>query len=192
MNRESYIRELRASLAGLPDEDKQEIAADYDEHFRVGIAEGKSEEEIARSLGSPRAIGRSFRIDSMIEADEGRRAATVMRAVFATMSLGFFNVVILLGPFVGVLAVVVSLWAVAASIGLSGVGVVLAVIAKPILPAYITTGGFHPAFLIFAGIGLAALGVLAGIGMWHLSKWVVKIVGKYVQMNVRIVTNRRG
>ncbi len=192
MNKESYLRELRTSLEGLPEKEKVEIVADYDEHFRAGSEEGKSEEEIARSLGNPRSIGRSFRIDSMIQETEGRSATAVLRAVFATLSLGFFNVVVVLGPFVGILAVVVSLWAVAASIGLSGLGVVLAVIAQPILPAYITTGGFHPVFLIFAGIGLAALGVLAGIGMWQLTKWVVRMIGKYVQFNVRIVSNRRG
>ncbi|HUX21207.1 MAG TPA: DUF1700 domain-containing protein [Spirochaetia bacterium] len=191
MNKEQYLRELYDSLDGLTEQDKREIASDYEEHFRAGIAEGKGEEEIARSLGNPRSIGKSYRIDSMIGEGSSATAVGVLRAVFATLSLGFFNIVIVLGPFIAVVAVVVSLWAVAASIGLSGVGIVFGVIARPIFPAYLSTGGFHPAFLIFAGIGLAALGVLAVIGMWQLSKWVVRVVGKYVQLNVRIVSNRR-
>lgn len=191
MNREQYLRELVASMEGIPEEERREIASDYEEHFRIGVSSGKSEEEIARALGNPRSIGQSYRIDSMLEGSDGPKAAAVLRAVFATMSLGFLNVVVVLGPLVAVVGVVVSLWAVAASVGLSGVGLVLGVLAQPILPAYITTGGFHPAFLVFVGIGLAALGLLAILGMWRLSRWVVRLIARYVQLNVRIVTNKR-
>lgn len=191
MNREQYLRELVTSMEGMGEQEKKEIAADYEEHFRIGVSSGKSEEEIARALGNPRSIGKSYRIDAMLEGPESPGAASVLRAVFATMSLGFFNIVVVLGPFVAIVAVVASLWAVAASVGLSGVGLVLGAIARPILPAYITTGGFHPAFLGFAGVGLAALGLLSILGMWQLSKWVVRLIGRYVQLNVRIVTNKR-
>lgn len=191
MNKERYLRELADSLGKMPEEEKSEIIGDYEEHFRAGAADGKGEEEIARSLGSPYSIGRSFHIDAMLEDSQGQSAATVTRAVFASLSLGFLNAVIVLGPFIAVIAIVVSLWAIALSIGLSGVGVFLAAIARPLFPHYIMTGGLQPVFLVFAGIALAAIGVLALIGMWQLTKWVVRLIGSYVQLNVRIVTNRR-
>lgn len=190
MKRDDYLRELRRSLQGIAEEEKSEIVSDYEEHFRVGSSRGKSEEEIARSLGSPRTIGHSYRIDSMLGGGEPATAASVLRAVFATTSLGFFNIVIVLGPFVALVAVMISLWAAAASIGLSGLALVLGVIAQPIFPAYISTGGFHPIVLVFAGIGLAALGVVVAIGMISLSRVVLRMVGSYVRLNVRIVKNR--
>lgn len=191
MNREDYLRELVTSMKGLPEEEKKEIAADYDEHFRVGVSSGKSEADIAQELGNPRAIGRSIRIDSMLDDSGSRDTSAVVRAVFAAMSLGFFNVVLVVGPFFALVAVVVSLWAVAAAIGLSGIGLVLGVAALPIFPGQLTTWGFNPAFVLFAGIGFAAVGLLAGIGMYHLTKWVAMIIAKYVRINARIVSNRR-
>lgn len=190
MKKDDYLRELRRSLQGTAEEEKSEIVSDYEEHFRVGLSRGKSEEEIARSLGSPRTIGRSYRIDSMLGDGVHATVAEVLRAVFATTSLGFFNIVIVLGPFVALVGVMVSLWAAAASIGLSGLALVLGVIAQPIFPAYVSTGGIHPIVLVFGGIGLAALGVVAVIGMVSLSRVVVRMVGSYVRLNVRIVKNR--
>lgn len=191
MNRERYLQELGEQLGEMPERERDEILADYEEHFRAGVDAGKSEEEIARSLGSPRQIGKSFRIDAMLDESQGRSAAAVLRAVFASLSLGFFNVVVVLGPFAAVAAIVVALWAAAVSIGLSGVGVVVAAIAHPFFPGFVVTGGLHPLFLVPAGIAVAAIGLLTLIGMWQLTKWVVRIAGKYVQLNVRIVTNRR-
>lgn len=191
MNRERYLQELGEQLTGISEQERIEIISDYDEHFRAGEEAGKSEEEIARSLGNPRQIGRSHRIDAMLDETNGRSAAAVLRAVFASLSLGFFNVVVVLGPLAAVAAILVSLWAVAASIGLSGVGVVLAAIAHPLFPGLIVTGGLHPLFLFPAGVAVAAIGLLAAIGMWQLTKWVARIIGRYVQLNVHIVTNRR-
>lgn len=39
----------------------KEIKYDYEEHFRIGISEGKTEEEITRSLGSPKEIYNNFK-----------------------------------------------------------------------------------------------------------------------------------
>ncbi|WP_100065295.1 DUF4097 family beta strand repeat-containing protein [Miniphocaeibacter massiliensis] len=39
----------------------KEIKADYEEHFRMGKTQGKSEEEISRSLGSPKEIYEEFK-----------------------------------------------------------------------------------------------------------------------------------
>lgn len=191
MNRESFLRELADQLNGLRESERSEILADYDEHFRAGMAAGKSEEEVIRSLGSPRSIGKSFRIEALLEESERPTAATILRALFASVSLGFFNIVVMLGPFAAIVAIVISLWAAAVSVGLSGIAAIFGVIAQPILPEYVSLAGFHPAFLVSAGIGFAALGILALIGMWQLSRWVVTMIGRYVRLNVRIVTNRR-
>jgi uncharacterized membrane protein len=188
MTQEKFLGQLKRSLSGLPAEEKRDILYDYEEHFRIGREEGKSEEQIADSLGNPRILGRSFRIESLLEeSKKGNRAANVLRAVFASLSLGFFNVIITVPVYAGLVAALVSLWAGAVSLAVTGVAVILAVILQPLLPAFINLGGMSIPFLIFASIGISALGLLSLIGMWRLSQWFLMITGKYVTFNLRII-----
>lgn len=52
MKREEYMGALRSALTGFDEELAQEIVADYEERFRVGMEQGKSDEQIIRELGS--------------------------------------------------------------------------------------------------------------------------------------------
>ena len=188
MNKEQFLNQLKRSLAGVPEEEKKDILYDYEEHFLGGGENGQKEEEIARSLGNPRVLGKSYHIESLLnESRGGRRAANVLRAVFASLSLGFFNVIITVPVFAGLLAGLIGLWAGAVSLAVTGVAVILAVILQPLLPAFITLGGLSIPFLIFASIGISSLGLLSLVGMWRLSQWFFKIAGKYVQFNLRII-----
>jgi uncharacterized membrane protein len=192
MRKDEFLAGLRRSLGAMREEEKNEILADYEEHFRMGMASGKTEEEIARALGNPKVLGKSFAIDAMLEEGKTERnAAAVLRAVFAFLSLGFLNIVIVLGPFIAVVAVIVSFWAAAAAVALSGIAAVVAIPLAPVLPSYVTFGGLPVPFVFFAGIGAAALGLLGLIGMWFLTRWFIFAVGKYVQLNARIVSLRR-
>lgn len=188
MNREQFLNQLKRSLSGIPEEEKKDILYDYEEHFRSGREKGQEEEEIASALGNPRVLGRSYRIESLLDEKRGgHRAANVFRAVFASLSLGFFNVIITLPLFAGLFAGLVSLWAGAVSLAVTGVTVILAVLLQPLLPGFITFGGLSIPFLIFAAIGTGALGLLSLIGMWKLSQWFFIATGRYIKFNLRII-----
>ncbi len=193
MNRQDFIAQLRAFLGGMREEEKKDIIADYEEHFRMGMEAGKTEEEISRALGNPRILGKSFAIDAMLEEGKtDRKALSVLRAVFAFLSLGFLNLIIVLGPFIAVVAVIISFWASAAAVALSGIAVIFSAALGPmILPSFLSVGGISAPFLFFSGVGITALGVLWLIGMWFLSRWFIFAVGKYIQLNARIVSIRR-
>ncbi len=51
MNKEQYMGELKSKLAGFDEELVNEIISDYEEHFSLGYAQGKSDEEIIEKLG---------------------------------------------------------------------------------------------------------------------------------------------
>ena len=194
MNRERFLSELKRSLGTMPETERTDILSDYEEHFRMGLAEGKSEEQISASLGNPRIIGKSFAIDSLLEEPKeggGVTAASVLRAVFASISLTFFNVIVVLGPFLALVGVMIGLWATAVSLPLSGIAIVLAPVAALVVPNFFSLASMSPVFLVFAGIGTAALGVLAVIGMWKLSRLFVLMIAEYVKFNLRIVTRKR-
>jgi len=194
MNKETFLSELKRSLGRMPEGEKKDVLYDYEEHFRMGTAEGKTEEQVAASLGNPRLIGKSYAIDSLLEDHkEGGQvtAGSVVRAVFASISLTFFNLIFILGPFLGLVGVMIGLWATAISLPIAGVGAVLGPVAALIIPQWVSLGGISVFFWIFGGIGVAALGVLAVIGMYFLSRLFLKATAAYVMLNARIVTRRR-
>jgi uncharacterized membrane protein len=46
-----FLDKLSGALGSMSAAQKKEILADYREHFEAGLADGKSEAEIARALG---------------------------------------------------------------------------------------------------------------------------------------------
>lgn len=56
MNKKQFLNELASSLKHLPASDRKDILQDFEEHFAIRMAEGKTEEEFAASLGSPQQI----------------------------------------------------------------------------------------------------------------------------------------
>lgn len=68
MNKKEFLSEIRnyfeMAYINLNPTEVEDIMRDYDEYFREGAAEGKSEEEIVRSLGNPKEI-----VDEMVESD---------------------------------------------------------------------------------------------------------------------------
>lgn len=193
MTREQYITELKRGLGRMGEADRREILADYEEHFRMAAADGRTEEQTAQALGNPRVTGRSYRIDAMLEESRGGGAAgarAVVRAVFASLGLTLVNAIFVLGPFVALAGAMIGLWAAAVSLPIAGIAAAVGPVAVLVAPQAVSLGGLSPLFLVFAGIGVAALGVLAVIGMWQLSRLFIRMVAAYVRFNARMVTRR--
>lgn len=60
MSRSEFLNILAQSIAHLSKEEQDEILYDYEEHFRIGLEQGKTEDEIAESLGNPYIIANQF------------------------------------------------------------------------------------------------------------------------------------
>lgn len=58
-----YLTELEKLLQAVPQEERKEILQDYQEHFRLAAAEGKSMDEIIRSLGGPEVLAEEILAD---------------------------------------------------------------------------------------------------------------------------------
>ncbi|MBR5733656.1 MAG: DUF1700 domain-containing protein, partial [Lachnospiraceae bacterium] len=52
MTKQEYMDKLREKLAGFDEDIKNEIFTDYEEHFTMGAANGKTEDQICEELGS--------------------------------------------------------------------------------------------------------------------------------------------
>ncbi len=61
MNRKEFMDELKEHLVGVSKVDRDEIIEDYEEHFKIGKREKRSEKDIVESLGDPRQIAKDAR-----------------------------------------------------------------------------------------------------------------------------------
>jgi uncharacterized membrane protein len=190
MNRAEFLNSLNSQLSRLSQEERNDILYDYEEHFSIGLEQGKTEEEIAKSLGDPRLISRQFIADSMVkQAVETKSIGSITRAVFAIAGLGFLNLIITVPIFFSLFAVLISLFAAAFSIAVSGLALILAPMAQPMFPDYVDMGGINPGVMIFSGVGLTSMGILFFIGVVYLSKYFFKGTISYLKMNMSIIKN---
>ena len=191
MNKKEFLGRLSELIKDISEEEKKDILFDYEEHFRIGLEKGRKEEEIAASLGDPKIIAKQSRVSCILkEAERTTSANNIMRAIFAAVGLGFFNLVIVLGPAIGLIGILVALFAVAFSITISGLAVLFGTLMGPVFAwgIYIP---FAAAVSIPLGIGLTALGLLSIIGAFYLTKFFYKLSIGYLKMNLQIITNRR-
>ncbi|MFS0674818.1 HAAS signaling domain-containing protein [Ornithinibacillus sp. 179-J 7C1 HS] len=179
MNKEQFLTNLHDALKRLPSSEREDILQDFREHFEIGISEGKTEEEIAKGLGTPQQIAKelvaTFRLE---QVQETATTGNVLRAVWAVIGLGFFNLVIVLGPFIALAGIVFSGWAV-------GVSCLL----NPIL--YLINVAIYPEifefYQFFLTIAFSGVGIFVIIGMYYVTKWFMKGFVRYLQFNVRMV-----
>ena len=189
MNKNEFMKELSRNLPNLQEEEKQDILTDYDEYFTIGIEQGRSEEDIAISLGEPRTIAKQLKANYMIEkAQNTKSSGNMFRAVIAAVGLGFLNIM-LLGPFIGIVGIMIGLYATAFGFTISGIGIVLGTFLKPIFSQYISMD-VNWIISIAIGIGLSALGSLMFIGCKHLTKWLYKVTIKYLKTNIKIINGK--
>jgi uncharacterized membrane protein len=180
MTRAEFIRELDQLLSELPDKERLDILADYTEFFLKGMQNGKHEEEIAAALGSPSLIASEILASyhhSRIQADA--KIPKASRLILVGAALGFINLVFVLGPFLGLVGVMVGFYAASFALLISPV-ILFTDLVPPI-------GSHELAYVIFASMTALGLGGLLGIGMIFVTKWLYRLTVRYLQLNLRLI-----
>jgi len=179
MNKYQFMKLLDSSLKSLSSEERLDILQDFEEHFAVGMEEGKTEEEIAAALGSPQQIAKDLGATYHLEKVEATATVgNIFRAVWAVIGLGFFNLLIVLGPFIAVAAVAFAGWAVG-----------IAFIASPLL-VFVNTAiypGTFEFFDLFFSLTLSGIGLFIAIGMLPATRVLTKGLVRYLKFNAKLV-----
>lgn len=184
MNKGEFLEKLNYGLHKIPAGEKQDILYDYEEHFRIGLEMGKTEEEISNALGEPENLAKDFSANyRVIQAVNTASTANLLRAVLATVSLGFFNLIFVLGPFIAAVGVLIALFAVSVSVTIAGI-----LLALLQVPRFFSINGIA---FIFLGTGLMALGLLLFVGSYYLLKSFYGLTIKYLRFNLKIINDRR-
>jgi uncharacterized membrane protein len=190
MNKNEFLTTLEKSLVNISTDEKKDIMYDYEEHFRMGEKNGKSEEDLVNELGDPWNIAKQYRVTQSIDLAQSQpNTKNVFNAVFAAISLGLFNLIFILGPFIGIVGILIGLFAASVGITVAGGGMLLGTILSPVIPQYVNLPiGIPSAVFAFYGVGTMALGALFFIGLCYLCKYFYIGTIKYLRWNMNVIT----
>jgi len=178
MTRALFIARLRQGLKGLSADEIADIVLDYEAHFSDAAEAGRSEADVAASLGDPLQLGQEIAAESKLRRWEKRRSPlNFLRAGFALTGLKTFNLLMVLP----VLAVILVCAGVAAyvlyEVGRTGLHLLLGLASgngTVVLPALVGLG------LISGVIGMGSLILL-------LLDSGLRLLGRYVRLNYRLL-----
>jgi len=180
MNRKEFMKKLDNALTGIPKAEKKEAMRDYEEHFNIGLEKGRTEEEIAKSLGDPASIAKSIKAEySITRAKREPSIKNIFRATIAVAGLGIFNLIFVLIPLIIAVVLLFAAYIVA-----------VVFIAVPFLmlvyPASVTIlSGDTPIWIV--GIGLHIIGDILLVVLIYVTKGFYKLIIAYLQMNIKII-----
>ena len=186
MNRDDFLKQLRQSLYGLSEEEIQDIILDYEEHFQIALSKGKTEEEISKELGNPRDIANNYinsatgttREETIVSNSNNNSRKFVLLAL-----LGIFNLIIVLGPYIGIIGILLGFFGLGIGFFFAGIGILFGV---PFM-ALGSIGQFHGLTVIAFCIGFMGLGVLVVLLGVYLAKLLYKLTMKYIQWNIDVI-----
>jgi uncharacterized membrane protein len=189
LTEQEFIRILRSRLEGtLPDEELNDIISDYSEHFQIGKGNGRSEEDLFRSLGSPEDVAREIRATHLVQkAEDDRSCKNLLHAVLATLGLGLFNLVFVLIPFIILVVLVLVVFLVGVMLAIFGpIGFVCSVLQVLGIPAFAIWES--PLAGMFFSIGFTTLGLLLVLGDYYLMRFFYRIGIRYLKWNIGVIT----
>ncbi|WP_425447425.1 HAAS signaling domain-containing protein [Dethiothermospora halolimnae] len=192
MNKEKFLQSLSKELKDISKEEREDVLFDYREHFDIGLKDGRSEEEISKSLGNPKKIAKQIKVSSILEeASNNTSTRNIFKAILAVMGLSLLNLMIVGPLLLSFGAVILALIASSVAVVLAGGLAIISTILEPILKNIVSMS-VNPFIGIVGGVGTTALGILSTIGSIYLAKWFFKGTVKYLNTNLDIISNRRG
>lgn len=209
MNRYEYLDELDRLLSSLPYSERREIMYDYEEHFKEGLNEGKTEEDIAASLDTPDKIAIQYvtalvpapiSVESPSSESSTKAQRSTPQKPFKKSGNGIGEIValsiimflfncIFIGFYLGFWGMLIGLVALGASSIIAGFAVLIsAIVAAPIAFLTIPAAFFQYPILLFIGsVLLLSLGGLILIAMFYTVKFTYIATVKYVKWNFKLI-----
>lgn len=188
MDRDEYLDLLKLYLKDLPTDEIHDILLDYEEHFRIGISKGKTEEKISKELGSPQDIAANYKGVSLeVTSSQNqhiRDSNDGSRKLLIGLSLIFINLVIVFAPFMAGVGILISFYLTAFAFVFGGAALLF---GFPVM-FFVSSSQLHFLTTISFGIGLIGLGILGIILLISLSQLLFRLFVKYLNWNIDLVS----
>ena len=191
MNKEHFFFILKNNLKGFTDEEIQEILYDYEEHFTVGTAEGKSEEEIAKELGDPITIAKQYSESNKnnntytggtYTGNNGNvkvKSSSNENKKLLSMIILIVIGIVALGPITGLGGLLIGIFGIGIACTFGGFGLMIGGLTGTVSTMFFSSISLPLSSLIFIGIGTIALGVLILIGAVYLVKLLINLSKRF-------------
>jgi uncharacterized membrane protein len=186
---QEYIRIIRRRLEGtLPKDELDDIISDYSEHFSIGKANGRTDEELWRSLGSPDDVAREIRVLHLVKkAEDNRSCRNIFHAVIATLGLGLFNLVFVLVPFILLTVMLLVIFLLGMMVTFFGItGIVYSLLQIIGVSAF--SVWYSPLAGVFFATGMTTTGLLIIIGNYYLARFFYRVCIRYLKWNISVIT----
>lgn len=184
MNRATFMMYLRRGLAGLPQNEIEDVCADYDVHFTEGVAHGRSEDDVAEALGDPSRLARELRAEVGFKRwEQNRNAGNFLGVVLALLGLATIDIVFLF-PILCALAGIFFGLALAMLALIVG-GLFLIFNMLPLFN-HVLTNTLLQAVL---AIGLLGAGIGGGALLLLVLEWSGQMLVRYARLHYRLLTS---
>lgn len=208
-NRTTYLAELRNHLARLPETERADILRDQEEFFREAVSSGRTEADVIGSLGDPKQLAKTLIAESAVAASENAfRSGTAtpaatkdgstaslrtqvnatLRAFIAIITLAPFNLIFVLGPFLGLMGCLFAAWAV------GGVMLLCGLLAMFFVTSEMTGVGasvWAHVSSVFFGLGITSMSVAFLIVMTFVTSKIAQFTVRYLRWNLDLISERK-
>lgn len=195
MTREEYIAELKKQLRVLSESEVSDICGDFEEHFSIGLSQGKTEHEISAELGDPKTVADTYLSDNMEAASGYSATAQSNEAISQKIDQGktesgktpadlsgarlfvvLFNLLFMVWVAISIYGTLIGFWAVTVGLIAAGIGLLAAIAFAPIIAAG----------LIVAAIAMFCFAVFSAVINYFLTKWTAIGTKTYIDWNKKI------
>ena len=193
MNKEEYLKKLSKLVKRLPKEDKEEILLDYEEHFRIGMENGRTAEEISEALGDPENVAKQIKADYMVKKAEDKPSpSSIIEAIVAVAGLGLFNIFVV-GPSLILAVVIISLVVAGSAVVVIGILIMLSPLLHVFFPNYIylpVKGVLGTLIMVVGGIVITVMGTFFVIVMAYAANRLYKEIIKLLKSNLEDIKEK--
>jgi uncharacterized membrane protein len=182
MTQAEFLDTLAERLRGLPPDEIDELLDDYASHFAEGLAEGRSEAEIATALGDPVRLARELRAEAGLRRWEtARTPSNFYAAMIGFLALIAVDFMFLL-PLLGALALATLV------LGFAMLGLCVAGIALTARMFHFDHGlSLDYLARILSGVGLLGLGIGGGALLLMAVDYAVRLLGRFARLHYTLL-----
>lgn len=179
MNRAHFMAQLRDGLSGLHHTDINDVLRDYESHFADGLADGRTEDEVAAALGEPARLARELRAEVGFRRwEEHRNPGNFLGVVLALLGLATIDFIILLPLLCGLAALFFGL-----SVACLGL-----IVGGAFLLFNLMWGGVmgNAAMQLLIALGLVSGAIGLGALLLLLMDIIAKLLIRYARLHFRL------
>ncbi len=193
MDKYSYLHELYQSLSTLTEPERSKIMKDAEAKFDDAEKNGRPISEVIHELGIPKRTSIVTSQQRIYKNPEPvvpvQKANQPVSMLLIGIGLLMFNLIIVLGPFLGIWGVIFGLFISGIAMAISGLLIVLSgILAFPIsfisIPLIVMS---HPVLLFSTGFFLLGIGGFLGLLTIFVGRLIGILTYRYTKWNLKLI-----